>query len=698
MFEGLRFNHWKTSLDDSGIVTLTLDRADSNVNAISRAVLDELGQIVERLAIENPTGVIVHSAKPSGFAVGADIKEFVAYAKHGTVLENIENGQQVYESLARLLCPTVAAIHGACMGGGTELILACRQRIAADDDKTKIALPEVMLGIHPGWGGTARLPRLIGATEALPVMLTGKSLSAKRALALGVIDRIAPPGELLAEARALLRRPHQRPFAQRAKAWATNTWLARQILAPMVLKQTAAKVRKEHYPAPFALIDVWKRGGSSIQQRLKLEARSVAKLAETSTAQNLIRIFFLQERLKGSGGGTDSGIKHVHVVGAGVMGGDIAAWAAFKGFDVTLQDREMKFIQPALDRARQLYEKKLKTPEKVEAVVRRLRADVEGKGVATADLVIEAIFENADAKEALYATVEPQFKADEILASNTSSIALDELRKNLTAPQRFLGLHFFNPVAQMPLVEVVRHDRLDPAIEKRALAFCKAIGKLPVAVKGTPGFLVNRILMPYLLEAMRLYSEGVPGPVLDKEAKKFGMPMGPIELADTVGLDVCASVGKELAPFLGLELPPGLEDKLEAGKRGKKDGQGLYVWQDGKPIKPEVDPDYNTPPDLQDRMILSMVNEAVACLADGVVDNADLLDAGVIFGTGFAPFRGGPIQYVRSEGAGSLKCKLETLAQRYGERFTPKHGWDHAALSANSDTPADIDDTRKITA
>jgi len=681
MFEGLRFNHWKTSEGDDGVVTLTLDRADSSVNAISRAVLDELEQIVERLAIEKPAGVIIHSAKPSGFAVGADIKAFVEYAKHDTVLENIEHGQRAYESLARLPCPTVAAVHGACMGGGTELILACRQRIAVDDDKTRIALPEVMLGIHPGWGGTARLPRLIGATEALPLMLTGKSLSAKRALDLGVVDRLARPEELLVEARLLLRHPQPHPFARRAKAWATNTWLARQILAPMVFKQTAAKVRKEHYPAPFAMIDVWKRGGSSIQQRLKLEARSVAKLAKTPTAQNLIRIFFLQERLKGQGGSTDPDIKHVHVVGAGVMGGDIAAWAAFKGFDVTLQDREMKFIQPALDRARQLYEKKLKTPEKVEATVRRLRADVEGSEVASADLAIEAIYENAEAKRELYSRIEPQFQANEILASNTSSIPLDALREGLKAPQRFLGLHFFNPVAQMPLVEVVRHDQLDPAIEKRALAFCKAIGKLPVAVKGTPGFLVNRILMPYLLEALRLYSEGVPGPVLDREAKKFGMPMGPIELADTVGLDVCASVGKELAPFLGLEVPPGLDDKLEAGKRGKKDGQGLYVWQDGKPQKPEVDKDYVMPPDLQERMILPMVNEAIACLADGVVDDADLLDAGVIFGTGFAPFRGGPIQYARSEGADKLKARLEQLAQRYGDRFKPKNGWDHPALA-----------------
>ena len=683
MFEGLRFNHWKTSEGDDGVVTLTLDRAGSSVNAISRAVLDELEQIVERLAINRPAGVIIHSAKPSGFAVGADIREFIEYAKHDSVLENIEHGQRVYESLARLPCPTVAAVHGACMGGGTELILACRQRIAADDDKTRIALPEVMLGIHPGWGGTARLPRLIGATEALPVMLTGKTLSAKRALGLGVVDRLARPDELLAEARVLLRHAPARPFARRAKAWASNTWLARQILAPMVRKQTAAKVRKEHYPAPFAMIDVWKRGGSSLRQRLKLEARSVARLATTPTAQNLIRIFFLQERLKSQGSGTEHDIRHVHVVGAGVMGGDIAAWAALKGFDVTLQDREMKFIQPALDRARALYEKKLKASDKVEAAMRRLRADVEGSGVASADLAIEAIYENARAKEALYAGIEPQFQADEILASNTSSIPLDELRKNLAAPQRFLGLHFFNPVAQMPLVEVVRHDRLDPTIEKRALAFCKAIGKLPVAVKGTPGFLVNRILMPYLLEAMRLYGEGVPGPVLDREAKKFGMPMGPIELADTVGLDVCASVGKELAPFLGLEVPPGLDEKLDAGKRGKKDGQGLYVWQDGKPQKPEVDKDYVTPPDVQERMILPMVNEAIACLADGVVDDADLLDAGVIFGTGFAPFRGGPIQYARSEGTDKLKARLEQLAQRYGDRFKPKNGWDHPALVAS---------------
>jgi 3-hydroxyacyl-CoA dehydrogenase/enoyl-CoA hydratase/3-hydroxybutyryl-CoA epimerase len=686
MFEGLRFNHWKTSVGEDGMVLLALDRAGSKVNAISRAVLDELAQIVERLAIEEPAGVIIHSAKASGLAVGADITEFADYARQGSVLENIEHGQRVFESLARLRCPTVGAIHGACLGGGMELMLACRQRIAVDADDTRMGLPEVMLGIHPGWGGTARLPRLIGATRAMPLMLTGKTLSARRALALGVDDRLARADDLLADARQLLRHPQTRPFARRASAWADNTWLARQILAPVMLRQTSAKVRKDHYPAPFALIEVWRRGGGNIGQRLKLEARSVARLAESPTARNLTRIFFLRERLKNQGSGTDAQIHRIHVVGAGVMGGDIAAWCALRGFEVTLNDRGMQYIQPALDRARQMYEKKLKATDKVEAAMKRLRADVDGGGVADADLALEAIYEDGSAKRELYALLEPQLRADSLLASNTSSIPLDELRTGLARPRNFLGLHFFNPVAQMPLVEVVRHDQLDPAVEKRALALCKALGKLPVAVKGTPGFLVNRILMPYLLEAMRLYSEGVPGAVLDREAKRFGMPMGPIELADVVGLDVCASVGRELAPFLGLELPSNLDAQLAAGKRGKKDGQGLYTWVDGKPQKPEVAKDYITPADVRERMILPMVNEAVACLADGVVDDADLLDAGVIFGTGFAPFTGGPITWLRSEGVDTVRQRLGQLAQRYGDRFAAKRGWDNPVLAARAES------------
>ncbi|MBN8480489.1 MAG: enoyl-CoA hydratase/isomerase family protein [Xanthomonadales bacterium] len=679
MFEGLRFRHWSSERDAEGIVVLAFDRAGSSVNTFAREVLDELDEILERLSFEPPKGLVIRSAKAAGFIAGADIREFEGYGRSGRVLDAITNGQRVLERIARLPCATVAAIHGHCMGGGTELALACRYRVASRDPSTRIGLPEVKLGIFPGWGGSARLPYLIGAPKALEFMLSGRTASAENARAMGLVDAVTSPELLVERAREMIRRPPQRPLAQRLTAWATNTWPARQILAPVVRKQTAAKARPEHYPAPFALIETWRKGGG-LGTRLRNEARAVARLAQTPTARNLIRVFFLQERLKGLGSGTEHGIRRVHVVGAGVMGGDIAAWSALRGFDVSLQDRELKYVQPALERARELFNKRLKSADRIEPALARLRADVEGEGVASADLVIEAIFENAEAKEALYRSLEPRMKDSALLASNTSSIPLDELRKAVATPARFLGLHYFNPVALMPLVEIVRQDALDPAIEKRALAFCKAIDKLPVPVKGTPGFLVNRILMPYMLEAVRLYGEGVPGPVLDKAAKKFGMPMGPIELADTVGLDVAASVGRELGPFLGLEIPAGMESLLASGKRGKKDGEGFYRWEDGKPVKPEVDPNYSAPSDIEDRMILPMLNESVACLHDGVVDDADLLDAGVIFGTGFAPFRGGPIQYIRDTGADALKARLELLVQRHGDRFAPRPGWDAATL------------------
>ncbi|MEO8672446.1 MAG: 3-hydroxyacyl-CoA dehydrogenase NAD-binding domain-containing protein [Tahibacter sp.] len=680
MFEGLRFSHWRTERGDDNIVILSFDRANATVNTLARAVLDELAEIIERLSIEPPKGVIVRSAKPAGFVAGADIREFEQYEKSGSVLDAIENGQRVFERLARLPCRTVAAIHGHCMGGGTELALACRYRVASRDPSTRIGLPEVKLGIFPGWGGSSRLPYLIGAPAALEMMLTGRNASAENARAMGLVDALTSPELLVDKARELILHPPTRSLKQRATAWATNWWPTRQILAQVIRKQTVAKANPSHYPAPFALIETWRRGGS-IGQRLKNEARAVAKLAQTPTARNLVRVFFLQERLKSLGSGGHA-IEHVHVVGAGVMGGDIAAWCAFRGFNVTLQDREMKFVQPALDRATEMFTKRLKTPEKIKPALERLRADVEGTGVAKADLVIEAIYENLEAKQDLYRKVEPQFQENELLATNTSSIPLDALLTAVSRPGQFLGLHFFNPVAMMPLVEVVTHDALDAESTRRALAFCKAIDKLPVPVKSSPGFLVNRILMPYLLEAMTLYSEGVPGPVLDKAAKKFGMPMGPIELADTVGLDVAASVGKILAEFLGLDIPAGLANLLESGKRGKKDGQGFYVWQDGRAVKPEVDPNYRAPDDITERMILPMLNESVACLAEGVVENADFLDAGVIFGTGFAPFRGGPIQHIRSEGADKVRSQLEALASKYGKRFAPKAGWDNPTLRA----------------
>jgi len=679
MFEGLKLVHWKPDLRSDGVLVLSLDRADEKVNALSRPVIDELAAMLERIALELPKGVIVRSGKAGGIP-GADIKGFEQIEAKGQTEDWIRLGQLTFQRLAELRCPTVAIIHGVSLGGGTELALACRYRVASNDPTTRIGLPEVNLGIYPGWGGSVRLPRLIGAPAALDMMLTCRNQSPASAKAIGLVDRVVEPSELMEAAIGFIQRGGQRPFGQRFKAWATNTWIARQIISGQAAGKTAAKAPKAHYPAPYKLIETWRRtGGQGVHAALKAEARSVVELSKTPTARNLVRVFFLMERLKGLGGKDgsgkpDHGIAHVHVVGAGVMGGDIAAWCALRGFTVTLQDREMQYVQPAINRAAKLFEKKVKDPDKRAATAARLAADVEGAGVARADLIIEAIFENAEAKKALYARLEETMKPDALLVTNTSSIPLTELRAGLRKQSTFGGLHYFNPVALMMLVEIVRHDFMLPEMERRLAAFCRAIDKLPVPVTGTPGFLVNRILAPYMQEAIVAFSEGIPGPVIDKVAKQFGMPMGPIELVDTVGLDVAASVGKIMADFHGQELPAAFT--VEPGKRGKKDGQGLYQWQNDKPVKPPVAKDYQVPADLEDRLILPLLNEAVSCLHDGVVADGDLLDAGIIFGTGFAPFRGGPIQHIRTVGAAPLKARLEQLAQRYGARFNPRPGWD----------------------
>lgn len=677
--DGLRFRHWQAELRDDGIVVLAFDREGESVNTLAQEVLLELDALLERLALDPPKGLVIRSAKPTGFIAGADIREFQEFDAKGTVNDALRRGQLVFQRLAELPCPTVAAIHGFCMGGGTELALACRYRVASQDASTRIGLPEIKLGIYPGWGGSVRLPRLVGAPAAMDLMLTGRTLTAQAARAIGLVDKVAEAAVLVDAAVELARRGAQRPFKQRFLAWLTNTWPARQVLAPMLVKQVGRKARREHYPAPYALIETWRRSSGPILALLEAERRAVAKLAATSTARNLTRVFFLMERLKNLGG-KEHGIARVHVVGAGVMGGDIAAWTAYKGFTVTLNDREQRFIDAALARAGELFAKRVKDEARRSEVAARLRGDPAGDGVADADLVIEAIVENAEAKRALYTQLAPRMKPDALLTSNTSSIPLTELRAGLARPAQFAGLHYFNPVAMMPLVEIVRHDAMAPETERRLAAFCKAIEKLPVPVAGTPGFLVNRVLFPYMLEAATAYAEGIPGPAIDRAAVKFGMPMGPIELLDTVGLDVAAGVGAELAPFLGLPIPAALSAPPQAGKRGRKDGQGFYKWEHGKAVKPPLPKDYKAPDDLEDRLILPLLNEAVACLHEGVVADPDLLDAGVIFGTGFAPFRGGPIAHIRAVGAEALLERLRRLQAKHGARFAPRPGWDSPLL------------------
>ncbi|MEM7764277.1 MAG: 3-hydroxyacyl-CoA dehydrogenase NAD-binding domain-containing protein [Pseudomonadota bacterium] len=661
------YQHWQSERDDSNRLWLGIDKAESSANVLSGPVLRELDDLLNEADQSPPSALIVYSLKKSGFVMGADINEFTTLANADEAYALVRLGQQVLDRLESARYPTVAAMDGMALGGGLELAMACHYRIAVDVQKPVIGLPEVQLGIHPGFGGTVRAVQLAGVAAAMPLMLTGKSVTPGKALKLGLVDQLCERDQWRDQAIAMAE---QRPPRRKAPLGARlmNLPIVRGIVAKKIEAQTRAKANPDHYPAPFAIIDLWRQHGASASSGYEAEARSIATLMVGGTAQNLVRVFFLRNGLKGQGSKIDATIQRVHVVGAGVMGGDIAAWCALKGLQVSLQDRELKYITPALQRAEKLFEKKSRTPEQLAATKARLRADVAGDEVADADIVIEAIYENADAKQALYQSLLPKMKPGAILATNTSSIKLETLREGLREPNRFIGVHFFNPVAYLDLVEVVRTPDTEQSAVDFGVAFVKKIGKLPLVCLSSPGFVVNRILAAYMGEAFRLAAEGVSLPAIDDAATNFGMPMGPIELADTVGLDIGLSVARILGGSDD-ELRT-LIDMVDAGTVGRKSGQGFYRWENGKVVKPEA---ANTaiPADLTDRLILPMVNEAVKCLDEGVVESADLLDGGVIFGTGFAPFNGGPLQYARQRGVAEIIETMQALARSHGEHLAP---------------------------
>lgn len=664
--------HWKLRIDDEAIAWLSLDRQDASANTLGREVMEQLDGCLAQIEQARPRALVLFSAKDSGFVAGADITEFDGLTDAGQAYALVRAGQQVLDRLEGLPCPTVAAIHGFALGGGLELALACRYRVGADDGRLALGLPEVMLGIHPGFGGTVRAPRLLGAPAALDLMLTGRTVRGDKARKIGLVDKLVPRERLNSAARelALAAPPVRRAdFGARLLSWPG----IRSLVAAQTRKQVARRARPEHYPAPYAILKLFAEHGAAGHAAYEAEARSIASLFLTPTSRNLVRVFFLQERLKALGGGHAKRFEKIHIVGAGVMGGDIAAWCAYRGMTVTLQDRGEQFIAPALERARTFFDKRCRRPGQADECSRRLVADVAGHGVAQADLVIEAIFEDAAAKRELYAHLEPRMRPDALLASNTSSIMLEELSRDLADPGRLLGLHFFNPVARMMLVEIVRAAATRESCIQDAVAFTRQLDKLPLPCRSAPGFAVNRILMPYMTEAMFAVEEGIPLAEIDRVATDFGMPMGPVELADTIGLDVAMHVGRILAGAYGRQAPTGIKVLVDAGHIGRKSGQGYYEWRDGKPLKPPVAG--KAPADLEDRLVLQYLNEAVGCLRDGVVEDADLLDAGMIFGTGFAPFRGGPVQYIRTRGVDGLVARLKELEQRHGPRFKANPGW-----------------------
>jgi 3-hydroxyacyl-CoA dehydrogenase/enoyl-CoA hydratase/3-hydroxybutyryl-CoA epimerase len=669
----VELKHWTLDNDSDGIAWLRIDKADSSANVLSSEVMMELDTVLGALQANNPRGLVVYSGKSSGFVMGADINEFTSIDTTDRAYEVTRLGQQLFDKIENLDCPTVAAVNGFTMGGGLELVMAFDYRVALAGKKKILGLPEVKLGLHPGFGGTVRAVQLCGVRPAMQLMLTGNPVTVDKGKRIGLIDRIATEDNWRQVCRDLVA---SRPAKQRPPLIerVLNLPFMRPLIKPMLVKQVASKARKEHYPAPYAMIDLWATYGASPQTGYEAEARSFAELMVTPTSRNLVRVFFLQNKLKGQGGKPATKISRVHVIGAGVMGGDIAAWCALRGLEVTLQDREQKYIDPAMERAGKLFAKRIRDDSDRSAASARLRADVEGTGIAEADLIIEAIFENLDAKKALYKDVEQRMKAGAILATNTSSIRLEDLRTELREPQRFIGIHFFNPVALMPLVEIIRCDDSEQEALNQGFAFVKAIGKFPLECKSSPGFVVNRILAPYTSEAMHLVQEGVGLADIDEAAVAFGMPVGPVELVDNVGLDVVLHVAEVLGAETEGPVAEQLRSMVESGKLGRKSGQGFYDWSSGKAVKPPRDP-ASVPADIEDRLVLAMVNEAVSCLSDSVVTDPDLLDAGVIFGTGFAPFRGGPINYARERGVAEVRNRLEQLAEAHGERFKPHEGW-----------------------
>jgi 3-hydroxyacyl-CoA dehydrogenase / enoyl-CoA hydratase / 3-hydroxybutyryl-CoA epimerase len=664
---------WSMGIDADGIAWLVCDVPGTSTNVLSATVLRDLAAQLDDIAAKRPVGLVICSAKAGGFIAGADIKEFLTIRTPEQGYQLVRTAQGVLQALEDLPCPSIAALHGFALGGGLELALACTYRIGADDATLSLGFPEVMLGLNPGFGGTVRSVQLIGVRAALDLMLKGKPYKGSRALAVGLIDELVPPAQLRERAKSrLLGSPAKTtaPFVDKM----LNLTSVRPFVARQTVSALRRTVRRDQYPAPYAIVDLWLRHGATGIASYEAEARSISELMCGDTSRNLVRVFMLQDRLKGLGGKSPAEFRHVHVIGAGVMGGDIAAWSAFRGMTVTLQDRSAELIRPAMDRAKAFLEKRLKDPAAAAAACARMRMDVGGDGVADADVVIEAIFENVDAKRALYAELEPKLKPNTILATNTSSIKIETLCENLKDPSRLVGIHFFNPVAQLQLVEIVQGASTQPQVLQAALRFTRKLDKLPLPCKSAPGFVVNRILTPYINEALFALEDGIPPAVIDRAGKDFGMPMGPIELTDVVGLDVSLHVGRVLAAAFQRPVPDILVKLVDQKKFGRKSGEGFYLWRDGKPVKDEPR-DFAVPADLADRLILPMLNEAVACLREAVIEDADLLDAGAIFATGFAPFRGGPLQYAKARGIEQITSRLRELELRYGDRFRPDPGW-----------------------
>jgi 3-hydroxyacyl-CoA dehydrogenase/enoyl-CoA hydratase/3-hydroxybutyryl-CoA epimerase len=676
-------------IGEDGVLVLTIDVPGERLNTLGKSMMAELDALLTELEVPGAlVAVVLRSGKPDNFIAGADIKDFntIRSAMEGEALSR--GAQALLDRLEAVPVPVVAAIHGACLGGGLEMVLACRYRVASDDPKTVLGLPEVTLGLLPGAGGTQRLPRLVGLRTALDMILTGRTLKASRALKAGVVDDVVPAPVLLTAARKAALALADGTLKPARGGIPATEWLLRPVIFRKA-RQSVLEKTGGHYPAPLRALDAVQRGTATSQaEGLKIEARHFGELSVSDVSRALVSVFFATQDIKKDAGypeGTQAReVRKLAVIGAGLMGAGIATAAADAGVPVRIKDATTEALGRGLRRARDVYEarrtrKSLSTLD-VRKRMDRLSPTVDYSGFRRADLVIEAVFEDLEVKRKVLAETEAATQEACVFASNTSSLPIRDIARDARRPPRVLGMHFFSPVEKMPLLEVVVTPLTDAWATATAVAFGRRLGKHVIVVRDGPGFYTTRALSPYMNEATRLLEEGAAIEDVDQAMTAFGFPVGPMVLLDEVGIDVASKIAHILHRAFGDRMAPAasMERVLEDGRLGRKNKKGFYAYEGKKRVDESVYVALGSatrrpfePQEIQERLVFAFLNEAVLCLQEGVLRSPRDGDVGAIFGLGFPAFLGGPFRYLDRLGPRFAAEVLERLRARHGERFKP---------------------------